>query len=308
MTEQSTHEIMTVEMDDGVPTEPVSVETLQSGLESDTASVRTEAARVAAGVAERDPETVVTVLPTLIDLLDDDQRVVVYQTAMALSVVAEDHYDELEPAIDPLVELTTHELKLIRLLAARTLGFIALERADLFVEHVGDLVEATIEEPEGVFDDEELREHVDNDRVRGGFRQVNTQHELRQMYTRNVTVNLLIEVAEHDPTAMEPHVDTFVELLGDDDPGIARGSAEILGYVAREEVADLDAAVDPLVDLLDHFDESVVATAITTLGFVGDPAAAESLWQLADERDDEDADHPADLYDLAAETADFLDQ
>lgn len=307
MPNSNTHEIMSVPLDEGVPTGPVSPETIRSALDSDTASIRTRGATVAAGLTERDPETVATLIPDLIERLHDDQRVVIYQSLMALSNVAEDNQDDLEPAIERLVELTVHDLKLIRLIAARTLGYVALERPELFVEYTETLVAATVDEPEGVFDDEDLTERIDDQELLESYQQVNQQQEIRQTYTRTVTMNLLIEVAEHEPSAVEPYADEFIGLLTDDDPAIVRGAAELVGLIARENEDAVDDAVDPLLTLLEFPAQDVVATTITTLGFIGDEAAAEPLWEFAAEGDEDDPMHDQDLYDLAAETAEFLE-
>jgi HEAT repeat protein len=308
MTEPVTHEIMEIEGDDeGVPVGPVSPDVLRSGLESENASVRTRAATVASGLTETDEETVVAVIPELLEALYDEQRVVIYQSLMALSQVAEDEADQLEPEIDRLVELTVHDLALIRMIASRTVGYVALERPELFTDHVETLVEATVKEPEAVFEDETLAEEIDNPERMDAYQEVNQQEETRQSYTRNVTINLLIEVAEYDASCLEPYADDLVGLLKDQDATVSRGAAEIVGKIARENPDAVEGAVDPLVDMLSHHDESIVATAITALGFIGDSDAVEPLEALADEGDQDEAPHSQDLYDLAAETATFLD-
>lgn len=302
MSNATNHEIMTVELEDGVPTSDVPPATLRSGLESDNDIVRTQAATVAAGLSETDPESVTAALPALFDGLDDDQRVVIYQSMLALSNVAEDEPERLEPAIERLVELSLHDLPLIRTLSARILGFVALENPSLFTEYVDTLVEATAEEPSNVLDPEALDEAVQNHDRREALDNVNREGRTQQVLAREIIINLLVEVAEYEPAQLKPHVPTLIELLPDDDVNVVTGSIDILATLAEDDPATVADAVGPLCDLLDHRDDSVVANAISALGFIDDPDAVGPLRTLAQG----DSDRDEELLALADETADFI--
>lgn len=308
MSDAERHDIMAVDPDEDVSPTDLSFDVLRSGLESDDATVRTHAARVAAAASRDDPAGLAPVVPDLTDRLSDEQNVVAYQSLIALSNLAEEEPDMLADSIGALVEVLDSDLPLIGSLASRTLGYVALERPDLFTDQVEALVAAAAIEPTGILEDEDLAEADWFDQSQyDHVAQLDQEKETRGVYRRKIIAKLLVEVAEDDPEALVPYVDEFVALLDDDDAGVVASCTDVLGAVAR---ADPDAAgdlVDPLCDCLDHHDQGVVVNAVTALGYAGDPAAIEPLRELADGADDDDRAFEDDVYALADETAAFLE-
>lgn len=304
MTDAAGHEIMAFEVSRERPPEDVPVEVLRSGLRSEDSIVRAHAAAVASNLPEAEFDTLAAVVPALVEGLDDDRLVVAFHAATALSLVAEDRPGRLEPAVPGLVSLLGSDLSLIRASAARALGLVAIEHPGFLVGHVETLLSGAAREPEDVLDPEMIeRADFDYDRA-DKYHAVNREERLQQARARTIAANLVVEVADHDPSAVAPHVPSLVALLDDEDDAVVTAAAAALGRVARGEpdaVAEADA-VDALQDLLDRPDDGVVANAVVALGFVGDPAAVEPLRDLAGEG----ADRDGDLRDLARETADFL--
>jgi len=310
MEETTDHEVMAVELDEGEPVGSVDLDVVRSGLASDENMVRTRAANVALGVARADVDRAVELAPALRDALRDDHRVVVHRTAAALAIVAEEAPERVEPAVDRLVELLDYDVPSVETSAARSLGALAVEKPAALVDHVDALVAATVEEPEDVVDPESIAEAEYDDQART-LNLYNASHVTEQAGARHVTANLLVAVADDHPDALASHVPELVDALSTNDATVLTALVDTLGSVAQADadaVAQADAnavagtsAVDALSGLLDHPDETVVATTVATLGYVGDPAAVDSLRELAG-----DGDRDADLREFAAETADVL--
>lgn len=301
MTDAGSHAIETVDLEDGVPTTEVSPETIRSGLASDRPTVRSKAATVAAGLTQRDPAVLYDLAPVLMDSLDDDQRVVRYQSLIALSHVAEDDPGALGPAIDRLVALLSAELPVVRLLAARILGFVVLEQPEALTAHVEALLAAARDEPADVLDPDEIENTVAEAHGRRSVETVTREVQRQQSLARDTLVNVLVEVAEHDPEALAAHVPALADLLADDHAGVVTAAADVCRILAETDPETVAPAVEPLCDVLEKPDDSVVATAVPALGYAGDPTAIEPLRAVAD-----DEGRSAELRDLAAETADFL--
>lgn len=302
MTDATHHDILDVTVGSDDPADDVPVETLRSGLQSDDGGVRLHAANVASFVPREEVETLKAVLPALIDCLDDDKRVIVYQSTIALSLVAEDEPELLEDTVPRLVELLEHDLSLARTMAAKCLGHVALDHPEYFADQVDELVAATATAPTEVIDPDHI-ENPDLDRAqRETLRGIEREEGVREQFAREITANLLVELAEYDPALLEPHTETLADLLSGENVPVTTAIADVVAAMAREEPAVVDDAVEPLCAVLDHVDERLVATAVSALGFIGDPAAVDPLRELAD---DEERDE--DLRDLATETADFLE-
>lgn len=302
MTDVETHDIMAVEVGPDDPAEDVPVETLRSGLKSDESTVRMHAVNVASFVPREQIETLKAVREELFDLLEDEYGVVVYQATIALSLIAEDEPALVEPAIPRIVELLDGDHTTAATIAAQILGYVALEHPEMLIGEVDRLLARTAQPTRAIVDEETVAEQ-DRDRTEENpLKHVNYEGQSRQRRTRDITANLLVEVAEHDPTVLLDHVDTIVDILEDDDVVVVTAMADVVSALAREDRSAVTPAVDPLVSHLDRADDTLVATVVTALGFVGDPAAIEDLRALSN-----DEDRPEDLRDLAAETADFIE-
>lgn len=299
MTDATSHEILSVDPEDGVDPDDVSLAALRSGLDSDDDQVRTHAAKVAAVLAQSDVDAVADLLDALADRLEDQWNVVVYQTMIALHTVAEERPGDLEPVVPEVVGVLHRDLPVLKVLTARTLGHVAVDDAGTLTDHVEVLVDAVREEPDDILDRENLEEATREDHTY--HERVNREGQTQQTLAREIVANVLVEVTEADPAAVEPHVSSVIDLLGDDDGAVVSASADVVGTIGRADAAAVADAVDPLCDLLDHRDEAVAANAISALGYVGDPAAVDPLREVA-----EDEARDEELRELAADTADFL--
>jgi HEAT repeat protein len=302
MVETTDHEVMAVELDEGEPVGAVDLDVVRSGLESEQNMIRTHAANVALAVAKADDGRAVALSQALCEAVRDDHRVVVHRTVAALAVVADEAPDRVEPAVDRLVELLDYDVPSVGTSAGRALGALAVESPGALVDHVDALVAAAVTEPEDVVDPEAIADAEYDDQART-LNLYNASHVTEQAGARQVAANLLVTVADHDPTVVVPHVPELVDALSTNDATALTALVDALGSVAQAEAEAVRAAgaVDTLSELLDHPDETVVATAVTTLGYTGDPTVVDSLREVAD-----DADRDADLREFAAETADVL--
>lgn len=303
MTDVEDYDIMDVSVSPDDPATGVDVDALRAGLASDDASVRLHAASVASFVPHEESERLEAVVPELTALLSaDEQNVTIYQGTIALAVVSENAPEAIAEAVPRLVELLAHDMSLIRSVAATCLANVAMDRPQYVADEIETLVAVAASRPANAV----AREHVENDDLtrqqRESLHAIDWEEGVRQQVSRDVAANLLVEVASHDPAAVAPHAADLVAILEDGPQSVTLAVADAVGQVAREDPTAVSGAVDPLRALLEAEDTSVVATAITALGFIGDPAAVSPLREVAD-----DEDRDADLRDLADETADFVE-
>lgn len=302
MTDTTGHDILDVDVGPDDPATDVPVETLRSGLQSDDSGVRLHAANVASFVPREEIETLTAVVPELLECLHDDSAVVVYQAAIALGFVAEQEPETLEDGIPRLVELLEADHSLTQAMAAQALGYVVMNNPELFVNEVDDLVTAALETPEDAVDQETLQSPDLDRNDRRILDQIQSNEMERQQYARNATLNLLVELADHDPSVVSPYVDDLTALLEAENVALRTAMADLVAKVAKSDPTAVDDTVDRLCANLEHSHESLVATAITALGFIGNRAAVTPLEELAD-----DENRSTDLRELAAETADFID-
>ena len=303
MTDADNHDIMAVSVGPENPATDVDVEVLREGLASDDENVRLHAANVASFVPLADVETLIAVLPELRDCLAaDDLDVTNYQAAIAVKVISEEDPTLLEEAVPRLVELLNHEMSLIRSVTATCMANVAMERPEFIASEVAPLVAVTVTEPEDTID----REHMENRELgseqRKSLEALNWEEGVRDQLARDVAANLLVEVADHDHSLVEPHLDDLVAILDTAPFSVRTAVADVVAQVAKNDPAAASNAVEPLCAQLDQPQDALVATSITALGFIEDSAAVDPLRELA-----ADEERAEDLRELAAETADFID-
>lgn len=302
MNDATGHDILDVQVGPDDPATDVSVQTLRSGLESEDNGVRLQAASVASFVPREEIETLEAVTPQLLDLLDDEKGVIVNQATIALAIVAEESPELLEDGVPRLVELLVHDHSHVRAMAAKALGHVVVDHPEYFTDLIDPLVAAAVTPPTDAVDVDKLDDPSIERSQRETLLGLNHEEATRQQYAREITANLLVEIADHDPAAVAPHASDLLVLVEEGNVPLRTSTADVIARVAREDPEAVADAVDPLCGLLDHDDESLVATVVSALGFIGDPAAVEPLRDLAaDERRNED------LRDMASETADFLE-
>lgn len=303
MTDATSHDILSIDVEPEVFVSDVPVDVLRSGLESDDEKVRRHAARVAASLSEDELETVVEVVPQLTDCLGSESRVIASKSAIALSIVAEERPAELEDAVAPLVDLLVDDLALLRVYASRALAHVSLEHPEFLLGTEETLVAALGLEPEVPMDREKLREETPTAENFESLDRYNVEEERRQIAARSVAANLLAEVADLEPERLVPYAQYFVEALDSKRPTVVLASLDVLGQVARIDADAASTAVEPVSEYLEASDDQLAATAVTTLGYIGDGRAVEPLRELAVE-DDRDQD----VRELAEETATFIEQ
>lgn len=303
MTDATSHDILSIDVEPEEFVSDVPVDVLRSGLESDDEKVRRHAARVAASLSEDELETVVEVVPQLTDCLGSESRVIASKSAIALSIVAEERPAELEDAVAPLVDLLVDDLALLRVYASRALAHVSLEHPEFLLGTEETLVAALGLEPEVPMDREKLREETPTAENFESLDRYNVEEERRQIAARSVAANLLAEVADLEPERLVPYAQYFVEALDSKRPTVVLASLDVLGQVARIDADAASTAVEPVSEYLEASDDQLAATAVTTLGYIGDGRAVEPLRELAVE-DDRDQD----VRELAEETATFIEQ
>ena len=303
MTDPYAHDIMSIDEATASP-EQVPTAALRSALAHEENLVRTRGAKVAAAVVGDDPEMVAEHTSQLVENLDHERTNVVVHSALALASVVETAPDRAAEAVGPIVDLLDEDPPIVQSAASQFVRTSITEAPETFLSHVDQLVERTLQESTEPVPEDAIEATADDNR-REIMRDVNEDEGRRQWATRLVTANMLAELARVEPTAVAPHVADLAALLDpeSDDVGVTTTVADIVGSVAEHDPALADDAVDPLIAVLDHYDEPTVATAVTALGFLDDPAAIEPLRAVAD---DEDRDE--DLRELAAETAAFVEQ
>jgi hypothetical protein len=279
----------------------VDIERVESGLRSDDNLVRTHAAQLTTALAAEDPHSIQPLVPTLSGLFDDDRAVVLKEVLFALSLLADDEPEAVVDVAGDLPAVLNHDLPIVNSAAARVLRPLAAERPDAFTDHVDQLL-AVVERP--VSDPMEGLEPSPNpDAVRTEtVENIRGQSRRRQLAARVVAVHVVVEVAEIKPASVSPHSDRLLALLDDDNPAVRAAAAGTLAALAEHRPTELNEVVPPLIDALDDVDETVRARAVAALGHLGNDAAVDPLREVAGKEDTD-----ADLRDLAAETADFLD-
>lgn len=278
----------------------VDLDRVEAGLRSDENLVRTHAAQIATAVAAEDPLAIRPLVPTLGELFDDDRAVVLKEVLFALSLLADADPGAVVDLADGLVGVLDHDLPVVNSAGARALRPVAVAHPEAFVDHVDDLlaaVERPVSDPMAGLEPSPNPDMVRTETVEN----VRGQSRRRQLAARVVAANVVVEVAEIEPDAVRPHVDRLVALLDDDDPAVRAASAGVLATVAEHRPDAIEAAVPSLVDALEDVDDTTRARAVAALGYVGDDAAVDPLWDLAADDETDEA-----LREMAAETADFL--
>jgi HEAT repeat protein len=215
-------------------------------LQSNIVSVRREATRCIAAIAEEDPDDAVDAVPALATIVEDDADGFQY-AVYALSRITREYPEEVKPVAETLGEVILRDSlsDSVRLNATAGLGRIVGEYPSIAVEIVDDV--ATL------FD-------VDNPKLRnnaiGLIGDVAIVHtDVVEPYTDDITALLTVEdtytrinasgalsrVAEDFPESVEHVTPTFVELLSDESPLVRENACWALGHLcARDATSALE--------------------------------------------------------------------
>ena len=280
--------------------EEIDLDLVSEALHDGDGLVRDRAAELMQIVAQDAPESALDSLPAIVAGIESDHINVTQKSVATVVVLTDDHVDELEATVEPLVGTLYGAIPRTRTFAAKALTPIAESHPEWLVPHVETLltiIAADFDDPlEGAPDRGEI-----NKNMADRFQQLSDEEIRQQFLARATAANLLFEAVKTDPSIGTDYVD---DLLAADDGSDATVTAAVLDVLAV--IGDEDpiaGAVEPLLEKLDHPDEQVRARAVKTLGFSGDDRAVEPLRELASDDDAGD-----DLQDLAAQTADWIEQ
>lgn len=292
----------------------VSTDDLRAALDADDNQTRVHAAAIAARLASIDTTAVEPLTPALIARLDDDRVAVLRDSLTALAFVARDDVTLVRDAVPGLVDLLAHDVPIVRSFAARPVRTIAVDEPDWFTAHVDgllDVVETPIQDPTAAADGASaapnpgLATGAQDSDVAPEFVETKASiaeaEERRQFAARTIAANVLVEVATHDPDAIEPQLGRVLDCLDSDGPAVQAAMVDVVGALAESGNVQPGAVIDPLCGCLDSDDDAIRARAIRALGHLKEPDAIPGLRAVA--RED---DAPGELRTLADETADWL--
>ncbi|WP_225334869.1 HEAT repeat domain-containing protein [Halomicrobium urmianum] len=283
------------------PPEEIDLDLVRAGLKSENNIDRTRAAQIVSTMAAEDLELVEPLVPTLVEMFDDERTVVLKEVLFTLSLLAEEDPGHVADDVGGLIGLLDHDIPLVRTVAARALRPVAVDRPEVFTAHADDLltvVEQPVEDPTEGYEPDPNAHSAQVQTIND----VREKAERRQLAARAVAAHVVVAVADRDAEAVMDHVGRLADLLDDDSPAVTAAAADALANVAEQQPDAVGGVTDALIGTFDGPDDPTRASAVAALGFVGDEAAVEPLRELAD---DDEADD--DLCELATETAAFIE-
>lgn len=290
--------------------ELVDVEKVLSLLDMNDGQARNEALMTLVHVADHDPDLVVEHTDRFVESLDDGFPVAESSAAQVLSRISPEYPERVVPAIPRLVEMLDDVPPLTGYRAGRALVPLLGHAPEEFVPKTEKLVEVLTDPPNpGIPSEEELDQMPQEQRKQIEERLEAREDEARKDIARTFgirefTANALVEVTEREPERVAPHVGELAEWV-DDGPTIVRGATiDAIANVAQHDQSAVEPAVDALIRVARTDANSVRAHAIQALGYAGATEAVEPLREVAAS---DDAELDEDVKDLAAETADFLE-
>ena len=215
-------------------------------LQSDVDSVRREATRCIAAIADDYPDNAVDAVPALATIVEDDADGLQY-AVYALSRITREYPEEVKPVAETLGEVTLRDSlsDSVRLNATAGLGRIVGEYPSIAVEIVDDV--ATLFDA----DNPKLRNNaigligdvavVHTDVVEPYTEEMTALLTAEDTYTRINASGALSRVAEDFPDSVEHVTPTFVELLSDENPLVRENACWALGHLcARDATSALE--------------------------------------------------------------------
>ncbi|MEF8800849.1 MAG: HEAT repeat domain-containing protein [Halolamina sp.] len=230
--------------------------------------------------------------------LDDESPVVARGAAEVLAPVASEHPDALLAELDRIVELLAADTVDLSVAGATLLSPLGVDYPQAVADCTDRLLEILtdggVPEPETA-----VPENVDRAETRQMIRSVQQETLERRRYVRQTIANVIVAVAESDPTSIDD-VGALEALLDDPDPGVVGPALDALGILAQSDPDEVRQILESVLTSVDHEHSMVRARAVRTLGYLGAESAVPTLESVAVEDDDED------VRQLAAETAAFL--
>lgn len=245
------------------------IESLEDGFPVAESS----AARVLAQIAPEYPEKVEPAVPELVDMLTQIPPLTGYRAGRALA-----------PVLDHAPEAFVSE-------------------ADELVDVVNDPPEPslpTAEELEEMPDDQrqKFEDRLDS-------RQEEARDDVARCFgIREIAAHSLVEVSDLAPEAVVDRVEDLRPAIDTEPPVVQAATLDVIANVADYDPEAVEPLLDDVIERAEEDLPSVRAHAIKALGFAAAPEAVDSLREIADE-DDPRIDE--DLRELAAETADYIE-
>lgn len=286
---------------ESVTRDDVELDLVREALRDETGLVRDRAAEILLEFTDDDPASVLPAIPEIAVAIDSDHVNVTSKAITAAILLGEEHIEALDPLVEPMVHCLYDEIPRIQAYSAKALKPIAEQHPEWLVSHIDVLlsvVQIDLEDPtEGLPADVPTHREMAEQ-----FQRLSDEEQKQQFLARGTAANLLYEAVKTDPAAGAKHVEELVSTLDDADGTITAAAVDTLAAIGEGDPIAIEDAVPALVDRLEHPSEQVQARAVKALGFSTDERAIEPLRELAN---DEDAE--ADLQELAAQTADWID-
>lgn len=242
-------------------------------LHDDFPVAQSTAASVLSRISPEHPDEVRPAIPRLVEMLGQDPPLTGFRAGRAIAPL-------IEHAPEDFVEVTDKLLAL----------FEDLPDAGIPSEEELEQMDPEVRERTLSMLDERGRE---------------AQLDIRRSYgAREMAVHTLVEVTDVEPEAVGGRV---VELrpIFDAEPPIARAAAmDVVANVARHDPAAVEPIVEDVIEIAETDTKQIRAHAIQALGHAGATEAIEPLREIAESDDTTVTPH---LSELATETADFLE-
>ncbi|WP_123539330.1 HEAT repeat domain-containing protein [Halosimplex salinum] len=300
MVEDVSERVEGVDVESGELSEDESA-VVREALASEKSFVRQKGVRVLDALAVEDVSAVEPFLDDLLALLEDERVSVAQAAGTVVLRVANESPGLFADGVSEAVSLTERDLAGIELLGAQILAQIVVDHPEYCSDEVDRLL-AVLQDRSVSFDKSEGAEQFDDPNIEQALReQDKEEHEMR-LQTQVVLSNVVIAIAEGVPEAYADSVDEVIALLDSPDTTIVAAGADVLSELAGEDPEAAAPAYDGLIGCLGHDDSRVRARGVRGLGLLGDDRAVGPLNDLAEAEPEEE------IADLAAETAEFLDE
>ncbi|WP_254273138.1 HEAT repeat domain-containing protein [Haloarcula marina] len=284
-----------------VTPESVDPAEIRAALDADSAPVRQRGARVCTTLAEDDTDSVRPVVDELGRALTDENPGVVQTAAAALTQAATADPAVVVETLDRAAALADADLGGVQIAGAQLLATVAKQEPAHCTPVVGTLLDR-LGRPPASDDDESMAACVGDEITQRTIREHEEEEQQHERVARQVFANVVVAVAEAEPSALVDHVDTVADLTTAEDLVVRGAALDVLGAVGSESPSAVDPVADAILACLDADVGVLRARAVRTLGFLDDAQYADALSDVAaTDPDDEVAA-------FAAETAAFLEE
>jgi HEAT repeat protein len=300
MSEYSSAPIGDIDPESGELTEAQRTE-LRSALSSDNAIDRRHAAQTCKQVFMENAETVRPLAGDLAALADDERSSVAQQAGTVVVGMAEQYPEELADYGSDLVSLAESDVNAVMLLGAQALGDVVVDHPRAAADDI-DRIIAVLRDQSAAFEASGVVDITDDEDARQTILEHEEEENSMEIHAQATLSDVLVAVAEAEPSALVDHVTELRALLDHVDATVVAAAVDALAELAAADPEAVAPATEQLVACLDHGDKRVRARSIRALGHIGDDDAVPALRQLAETTDDEA------VAELATDTADFLSQ